>query len=447
MGDIYVRSTTGSNANSGASWAAAKLDLAGADAIDVAGDRILCSQVHAETTAASVALAVAGTLASPTQVLCVSDAASPPTSLATTGTVTTTGNSNLSINGNLYCYGLTFSCGTTAVSPGLSLGSTGAPVAQRYEKSAFRLGASGAGSRIAIGALSSTVRAVIRWIACTVQFAATGQGITLPGGSLHWIGGSITGATIPTALFRATSSGTDMRSGGALTLDGVDLSALGANAVCEAGFLMPRARVLLRNCKLAASTVLVTGTIANPEARLVALACDNGDKTYRIAVRDYAGTIDEDTSVYLNGGATDYTPAGLAQPYSIKMVSNANANKLVAPLFSEDFGDVQLAVGSSKTFTVEIAGPAGLKDDEVWLETNICETSADVSTTFRETEPNVLATAANLTTSALPWTGSPAATYKLSVTVTPRVAGVYRVRVALAKASTTVYVNEQVAVT
>ena len=97
MANIYVRSTDGNNVDNGSTWALAKADLTGAAAIDAAGDRIWVSQVHAESTAAAISFAWAGSAASPIWVCCGNDGASPPTALATTATVTTTGNSSITL--------------------------------------------------------------------------------------------------------------------------------------------------------------------------------------------------------------------------------------------------------------------------------------------------------------------------------------------------------------
>src|SRR3972149_1862147 len=117
MATGYVRSTDGNNVDAGSTWELAKLDGAGAAAIDTAGDTIWFSQVHAESTAAAVTWNWAGTTSSQVKLLCGNDSAEPPTALATTGTVTTSGaGSNLSIaaSGDTYIYGLTFVCGSGA---------------------------------------------------------------------------------------------------------------------------------------------------------------------------------------------------------------------------------------------------------------------------------------------------------------------------------------------
>src|SRR3990167_2296817 len=90
MANIYVRSTDGSDADDGSTWALAKATLAGALAIATSADTIWVSQNHAETAAGNKSHTFPTTPG--LRVLCGNDAAEPPTALATTATVTTTGN-------------------------------------------------------------------------------------------------------------------------------------------------------------------------------------------------------------------------------------------------------------------------------------------------------------------------------------------------------------------
>src|SRR3990167_4942270 len=134
-GPYYVRSTDGSDASDGLTWANAKATLAGALAVAAAGERIWVSQVHAETQASAMTLTSAGTPASPIEILCGNDAAEPPTALATTATVTTTGASALAIEGSLYCYGITFACGTGSSAASISMMTTTVACRQIFESS------------------------------------------------------------------------------------------------------------------------------------------------------------------------------------------------------------------------------------------------------------------------------------------------------------------------
>src|SRR3972149_1584016 len=96
-GPYYVRSTDGSDADTGLTWALAKATLVGALAVAAAGERIWVSQAHAETQASAMTLTSAGTESSPVEILCGNDAAEPPTAMATTATISITATSSCNL--------------------------------------------------------------------------------------------------------------------------------------------------------------------------------------------------------------------------------------------------------------------------------------------------------------------------------------------------------------
>lgn len=75
MANFYVRSTDGSDADNGTTWALAKATLAGALNVATAGDTIFVSDNHAETQASAMTLSSQGTAASPVRILCADDSA------------------------------------------------------------------------------------------------------------------------------------------------------------------------------------------------------------------------------------------------------------------------------------------------------------------------------------------------------------------------------------
>ncbi len=70
MAVIYLRSTDGSDADNGSTWALAKATLAAALTAAGAGGTVYVSQVHAETQAGAMTLTSPGTEASPVRVIC-----------------------------------------------------------------------------------------------------------------------------------------------------------------------------------------------------------------------------------------------------------------------------------------------------------------------------------------------------------------------------------------
>lgn len=442
MANIYVRSTDGSNADNGTTWALAKATLAGADAKpDAAGDTIFVSQAHAESTAGAVTINFAGTPATPSRVLCVNDAAEPPTALATTATVTTTSSGTLSLAGSFYCYGITFIANealTLVADPG------GTGVVQEYKNCSFQNTNTGSAGQINFGGANNyTPR--LRLTDCTLKYAnAANRSIVYSAAEIN--GGSIaSGSTTPNYIFSFAAD----RTQGRLLVSGFDFSNLSSSMVLCNGAGAGIGTMVFRNCKLPASWsgTLITGTIPGPGARYEMHNCDSTDTNYRTWVEDYAGSIKSETTIVRTGGASDGTTT-----LSWKMVSSANAEYPTVPLVSGEIVVWNDTTGSSKTVAVEtITDNVTLTDGECWLEVMYLGTSGfPLGTWITDAKADVLATAANQTTSTETWTTTGLTTpvkQKLSVTFTPQEKGYIHARVVLAKASTTVYVDPELTVT
>ena len=133
MAIIYLRSTNGTaDADDGSTWALAKTTLAAALTAAGNGGTVYVSQAHAETQATVMTLTSPGTAANLVKIICVSDATAPPTTLATTATVTTTGASPISFSGFGYCYGVTFNAGTGSTAANINF-TSGSPWYWRLE--------------------------------------------------------------------------------------------------------------------------------------------------------------------------------------------------------------------------------------------------------------------------------------------------------------------------
>ena len=434
MANRYVRSTDGSNADDGSTWALADLDLAGTAASDAAGDRIFLSQVHAESTAGAITVAIAGSVTAPSQIICGNDAAEPPTAVATTATVTTTGNSGITLSGWSYWYGIAFSCGTGAVSPPLTLGAGTEKMV--FESCDFIIPSTGSTAKIVGGPNSE-----IEWLNCQAKFGATGQGISVDG-EFVWRGGSIiSGSTAVSALFVAhtTNRGVNVR------VEGVDLSNLGSGLILATTNLSTDKYVFC-DCKLPASwSGSLISSLTNPSTRVEMYNCDSGDTNYRLWVEDNAGNVKHETTIIRTGGASDGT-TGLAW----KMATGANAEYPLIKLETPEIVVWSDATGA-KTVTVEIvhdsqgAGSGSkFQDDEIWLEVMYLGTSGfPLGTWIRDCKADVLATAANQADSTETWTTTGLATpvkQKLSVSITTAEKGFIHARVVMAKASKTAYI-------
>lgn len=443
MAAIYVRSTDGSNTDDGSTWALAKASIAGAAAIEAAGDDIYVSQAHAESFASVITLTLVGSLTSPVKVIGASDAAEPPTAVSTAPTVTSTGNNGITIDGNVYVYGINFFCGTGANSPNLIVNNASDNQKQVYENCTFQIPATGASARI-VGATSGEVL----WRNCSIKFANTAQLISFR--HLHWSGGGIiSGSSAITLLVQQPGSAAAAR--GLILLENLDLSA-GAAAmnIFEVG--TASRRCVIRNCKLPGSWSGAVATAAafsswRPPDRYSMYNCDSGDTNYKLWIMTAFGSIRDETTLVRTGGASDGT-TGL----SWKMASGAEAKWPSNDLITDEIVIWNDTTGSAKTVTVEILhdSATNLTDREIWLDASyLGDASYPLGTPIHDRAADILATAADQAASAETWTTTGMTnpnTQKLSVTFTPQQKGYVILTVHLAKASYTVYVCPKVTV-
>lgn len=444
----YVRSTDGNDADTGATWALANATVVGGMADAVAGDRIWVSQVHAESNAASITITMPGTTTSPTQLLCGNDAAEPPTAMATGGKITTTGTSSATVNGTGYIYGLTFEIGTASSSgPVLAVSSANANARQYWKLCTVDCINSSVANGITIGGTGSgAVGPHVTFDGLQVKFSNASQEIRIYNGRAEFIGLSfVTGSTSPTHIFEMSPGNHKAR----CEVDGMDATNLAAavNIVNNAG---AGCTFVIRNSKLPASW---TGSLATTLAfggRVEMYNCDSADTNYRLWIEDgSSGSIKHETTIVRTGGASDGTTAT-----SRKMVTSASTQYPLIRLESPEIVKWNDTTAASVTATVEIvhdsqgAGSgSNFQDDEVWLEVMYLGTSgAPLGTWASDAKADVLATAANQTTSTETWTTTGLTTpvkQKLSVTFTPQEKGFVHAKVVMAKASKTLYYDNK----
>lgn len=397
--DFFLRSTDGSDADNGTTWALAKATLTGAFAVMAAGDRVFVSNNHAETQATTMTLTSPGTVANPCQVLCVDDAGDPanPTTLAITATVTTTVGSAINFAGFAYCYGIIWNCGTgnsvgtlnfNSSSPwAWSLDSCQLKQVQTSNSAHISLGASGTGSDDSMLVLNNT----------PIQFGAVGQQILIRSVRFIWKNtvNAIAGSVPTTLIVPQGAQACDV------TMSGLDLSAAGSgkNLVSVAG-AAPH-RVALIDCKLGASVSIITGTHPGPGGTIVHVYnCDAADTNYRNERYEYQGSSVTVTDVVRNGGANDGTT-----PFAHKLVSGANARFISALRSFPVVGWINST--GSKTLTLQYIhdGASALNNDELWMELEYLGTSGfPLALYATSAKANVLATAAaNTADSAQDW--------------------------------------------
>ena len=437
MADIYVRSTDGSDADNGSTWALAKATLVGAAAIDAAGDTIYLSQSHAESGGAVTAV-FAGTMANPVKIIAGNDAAEPPTAVSSASLISS---SSITLSGSYYLYGLTLQSATSILPANQSASNS----VTLDHCSLITTGTTGGGFFSIGSANNITQKAVL--LDCTYKFGGASNIGCATAGVVEIKGGSfISGTSTPSAgIFGGASAD---RTGAWLQISGLNMTNLASTVNIFRTFISP-GLFQIRNSKLPASW---SGSLCNAVPlstgqRFEMHNCDSGDTNYRLWVQEYSGSIKTETTLVRTGGASDGTTG-----YSFKMATSANANAIVAPLVSPEVSIWNDTTGGSKTVTVEILhdSATNLTDGEIWLEVQYLGTSGvPLGSFISDAKADILATAADQATSSETWTTTGMSnpnTQKLSVTFTPQEKGYLQAKVYLAKASKTVYVDPKLTV-
>jgi len=436
MTTLYVRSTDGDDADNGTTWALAKATLTGVAAIDVAGDVIWVSQNHAESTAAAISFDWAGTAANPTRVICGNDGAEPPTALATTATVTTTGNSGITCSSSfdlVYVYGISFIAGSAASgTASITLGA--AQGRAHYDSCVFDLASTGTSSTISCGA------GKIICTNCNFQFSATAHKIVVSGFT-ELTGGSVLSDTAITTLFILNAAGATV------LVEGFDLSNCAA-AMNLCANTDPCNRLMLRNCKMPASwSGSVNSSTPGPGSVFELHNCDSADTNYRLQKKTQFGNITHETTIVGGAGATDGTTA-----ISWKMVSNADAEWNHQTLDSPEIVQWNETTGSAITATIEIVHDSltNITDQQIWVEVQYLGTTGfPLSLFVDDAAADYITAAADQADSSASWTTTGLTnpnTQKLNVTFTPQEKGYIHAVVKLAVASKTVYVDPKITV-
>lgn len=453
MATYKIRSVDGDNAESGATWALAKADIhTGPWA---AGDLLTVSQSHAQSSASGTAItiATAGTLAAPTQIVCVDDSSESPAATLATASVNTTGSgAHITISGFAYVEGMVFNCGGGTNAANILLGSINA--SQKYKSSTFNLVSTSGTARIIV---CNGDDAAQEWDGCNVKFSAALQRIQLAGGHFTWRGGALASDSVmPSVLMEPPTSAAR---GGTATVTDVDLSSGLSTMNLVGGSGVGAWRFVFSNMKLPANW---TGRpmAATPGVRQRAELYNSisGTTWIHAYIDDPFGLIQSDTGVYRVGGAMIGS-----EPISMKMTTNANAkfpshglrSNWMERVFPGTDAEVSAFVaGASKTVSVDfvhdtaIAAGQGagassaFRNNDFVLEVITLDTAGAVTGTYRSTAPaTVLTAAADIGASSEPFTTSGMTTpmkQRLSVTIAPQQAGRIRARIVGYAASKTI---------
>lgn len=410
-----------------------------------AGDNtIYVDPAHNETIAAEnvVYSPATNTPATPFKVICASDAATPPTAVATTAVVNITGSGSAHFTQSQYVYGITYNLGSAASTNSLGAFTSGTDYNLIFDNCNINLANTSTSSAFALGPATAKF-CDIQFLSSKLKFGVAAQKI-LVNGKLVVKGGSIDAAgIIPDALIVSSYD-----SPGYIEYNGVDLASGGdwtSKALVNVASPQ-KLMVVFNDCKKAAAAAITTGTYTGPNGSRVRFINSSTD-TAQLSYFDesYMGKIVDEKVIVRTGGGTQGTV-----PTSYKMTST-NASWAYPLEFV--FNVTNEATGVAQTWLVEILHDSvtALTNGQIALEVM----GRDVTTTplvslLRDRKASILSAAANQATSTAAWTTTGLTNpnkQSLSVTFTPLVKGNVAVRVLLYMPSKTVYVCHKAIVT
>jgi hypothetical protein len=399
----------------------ARLNLAaGTGKVTANTDITYVSGSHAESWSANPTYSSTAT----GSIICVDDAVVPPTTLAYTGSVTSTGANSVSVSSGFW-QGIVFNTGTGAVSNGFAAGSSSGARLRRCQVNV--LGTAGGNVTLSGGTGGDT-----EFLQCDITFNSAASGIIFQSYTSVIAGGTI-GATgtIPTNLFSITA--------GVARVRDVDMSNVNTTLVTQGA--NPSGLISIENCKLNASATKMTQPTGGLNTTTLKVQnCDSGATNYKLYHTSVAAVVQEETSIVRSGGASDGTT-----PISYN-ITTSSLCRLGIPYVFEEISQWNDTTGSSKTATIELTTDTALTDADCWLSIEYLGSSSaplgSIATSRTFLSPS------SLTTSSATWGGTAKTfKYKIAVSFTPQMKGPVKARLSIAKPSVTVYADPLMTIT
>lgn len=441
MAILHV-SVSGSSTSPYETWAKASTDIDTIDSIAAAGDTVYISHVFDSGYVATTTLDFSnGTRANPVTIFSSDETTGSPidgdAGNYAAGALISTTTGVLAINGHIRTWGMAVTTLGTTADITLNAGTDARHIwTEAVITNADKL-------NICVGTRTS----VVFLYSSFTRGSALGEGITVQGAGSDSLYSNCT---------FTKSSGEDNLvksiggSGQYITFLGCNVSDFGTilSGSFGSGFL------LLRGCEVSSGVVLTAQTVTG-EGIIALEACSNGTITIpELGITEFEtfyGTVKSSTSRFRTSGADD---GEQANAHSWEMVSNTNdlefVNALVGPpIVVWDDGGVE------KTFKIFVASGVTYQDDELWIELQGPAKATSTATRYVERSNDATAgsvpmnprdTPVNLTTDAVSaWNGTGVGTkQELAITYTPGIAGPVTIRVFLAKASSTVYIDPKI---
>lgn len=434
MATTYYVDDGGSDTNPYDTWAKAATTLAGllADITIAAGDTILIGHDHNEVSngAKTWTIKPAGSLVNPVRLVSANTSTSAYEAGAALGAADANNVAFDCDTGGIDCYGLALSSNGAAV----SLGDNKATL--YFTDCTFTC------ARIYLGAGDACY---VRMLSCTMTFSYASYCFYANSvkAIIDIVDCAITNAEIDSAdelISLGTADGVTLR------VVGCDFS--GAPGGYVFNDLADTVVVSAARCILHADTTALVETVDSSTLGTAVMEhCLAGTQTvpvYQYWKQTSAGSVKADATRTRTNGATDGET-----PYTLEFASSASCcfgNPLEGPPLRK-----WVAAGS-QTITVYCTASADLYNDEFWIEVSSPSEAATATSlaVVETTKMTVLGTHAELTQDDSSWSGAGVGSgatgiHKISVTIAPTEAGYVEVRCSVGKASTTVYVDPEIA--
>lgn len=449
----FVSAVDGNNADTGADWANAKQTVAGALAIAglAAGDAIYVDNAGTFTAAAAITWTLPAFRIAIVSVNRAGGDAWTAGAIEAVGAASAAFTITQADGSSLYVYGMQLDGGTNSSSAADVIIGGGGSAAGRlaFKSCKLRLlSTSTAGAVIHLGpstAASTNRQSKIDLDDCefTLPNRASGNCFYIGMVDVAFVNPTFVyaGAGRPTPLFAFTTIGGQQPK---FCLRDGDASGFVSGALFDVTNFTAGS-VLLKNLKLHTTPTLVTGTWPNGDGSITLRNVDSADTINTFEYHSRLGDLTETASVYATGGAS-FNAAGIGWQIVTTAACDEGNPFVVPALFLWN------TATSAQTATVEIANNSAtaLTDREIWLELSY-PASAAFPNYANDDDRNAnpfTGTAANQATSTNGWTGLGGTNtqQKLTVAFTAAEVGLLEGRVAVAKASQTLFLDPKLKV-
>jgi len=459
MAIVYLRSTTGDDANSGASWALAKKTLAAALSAAGTNGTVYISQAHSEVLSADTTynvpdgcfvLAVDDSSEPPTTLISAADAAHPVISGdngASTYKITLNSGNGSIISGIELTSGLNYAGNWPRIAID-SASSSGTRIWNKCKFTSYSLGSNNGGLAIGVSGGSAKNHYIND---CIINFASSTMKIFPYGGNIFISNIASSGAGISKLidLYYAT---TDLR----MFIENSDLSS--ADTLVNLSSNTSSCQISFSRCRVKSGVVLTLGTRGNIYAAPVKMhLCDSTNTNYRLWEDYGTGSIISETTIVKTGGASDGTAS-----YSLKCSTTSSASYPTAALEIPIMPVWIDTVGSPVTITVDFVHDTAVvsgqgsgtsyafRNNEIWMEgAYMGSASYPIGTSISNAPADVFTAPSDQPSSSATWTTTGMTTpmaQKLVLTFTPQMKGYFVPKVKIAKASKVIYIDPKAVV-